>query len=324
MNNLQLKIAALKDTENKFACLLKIAKCKNIISNKEYKRFITLKDPVEWEISQLEKELKMSDGFINDRNFNPSYGEIIKVKRELASLPLYKDILDNLQEIWEEISNKNDALETDYIQKIENEIATQWLWPTSTFYGKTDFDNLITFASRGSENINKFFINHLMNQKRIENTLLNWQQESLIKERYPILDQGVKAHLDKQFYASVSTLVPQVEGLLGDVLESQGKNRKDYQWSRQPDVRQIISLMIQQWNSKALNSFKSAPDMLNSLQFAVPNLYNEYIRISAIPDRLYRHGICHGLQLNFGTEKNSLQLILIIDRIIFFYTRFGN
>lgn len=33
---------------------------------------------------------------------------------------------------------------------------------------------------------------------------------------------------------------------------------------------------------------------------------------------LNRHGICHGVQTNFGIATSSLRLILIIDRIIFF------
>ncbi|MBD2387066.1 hypothetical protein [Cylindrospermum sp. FACHB-282] len=58
--------------------------------------------------------------------------------------------------------------------------------------------------------------------------------------------------------------------------------------------------------------------LLTNLPQVISNLYQKYKSAEALDHGLYRHGICHGLQTDFGVDKNSLRLILIIDRIIFF------
>lgn len=62
-----------------------------------------------------------------------------------------------------------------------------------------------------------------------------------------------------------------------------------------------------------------ATSLLDLLPDAVSDLYDEFIPAQSVQGKLYRHGVCHGLQTDFGSKKNSLRLILLLDRIIFFY-----
>ena len=78
------------------------------------------------------------------------------------------------------------------------------------------------------------------------------------------------------------------------------------------------------WESDHINMLKSAVGMLKWLPSTIADLYHEYKPDTGtvVPGKLYRHGICHGLQLYFSSEENSLRLILIIDRLVVFYTKF--
>lgn len=77
-------------------------------------------------------------------------------------------------------------------------------------------------------------------------------------------------------------------------------------------INQISAEIFKEAESIQVDIIKT----LDSLPDAVADLYNEY---QPEEGKLYRHGVYHGLQTDFGTKKNSLRLILLLDRIIFFY-----
>lgn len=198
--------------------------------------------------------------------------------------------------------------------------------PTSTL-SKPDFDfwQQVNSDKIQVENIDRFWLEILVSRERLQDTLFNWENEPLIKKRYPILKQGIEAHLSQQFYLSVSTLIPQIEGLIRDILRSQGK---DYEFNSldKHQIQPVIRDLTNTWKSDAPDMLKGAVSMLKSLPYVIADLYDPYLPQTQpneiIPGKLYRHGVCHGLQLDFGSEKNSLRLILLIDRIVFFYTKF--
>lgn len=56
-----------------------------------------------------------------------------------------------------------------------------------------------------------------MTVDRINTTLKSWADNGNIQHRYPILKQALEAHNESNFFLSVSTLIPQVEGLIRDI-----------------------------------------------------------------------------------------------------------
>lgn len=107
-------------------------------------------------------------------------------------------------------------------------------------------------------------------------------------------------------------MISQVEGLLRDAL----LNPNFGSMSRE-DMRKATAALKDQWKSLSYNL--KATSLLDSLPDAVADLYEKYQPENTIEGKLYRHGVCHGLQTDFGIKKNSLRLILLLDRIIFFY-----
>lgn len=87
---------------------------------------------------------------------------------------------------------------------------------------------------------------------------------------------------------------------------------------RKEDMRRSTLALKDLWKSQA-KQLPEAASLLDSLPDAVSDLYDEFAPAQYVEDRLYRHGVCHGLQTDFGSKKNSTRLILLLDRIIFFY-----
>jgi hypothetical protein len=253
----------------------------------------------------------MSSADITKSSYEPNFLDIKKARKNL-DIPEWQEV----QQLSEDIYERFYALEADRISEREQMLKPYgWLLPTSTL-SKPDFKLLN--ANDNDNDIDSFFIETLMIPERINETLSNWKEEPFINNRCPILEQAVEAHLNKKFYLSVSTLIPQIEGLLRHILD----DPKDFDSLSKEDMRKATEKLTNGWKKKFPKLLNSQVAMLDRLPYLVANLYDEY-KPKENPqvmtsEKIYRHGICHGLQLNFGTEKNSLQLILLLDRIIYF------
>jgi hypothetical protein len=156
-----------------------------------------------------------------------------------------------------------------------------------------------------------------MTVDRINETLKFWQGVSNLNNRNDILEQALSAHNEGKFFLSVSTLIPQVEGIIRDIIESNGGNA-DFGGMSDSEIKKAIQSLKDIWQNKHRNT--RLLNLLDNIFEMVSGLYLDDRHISHY-DGLYRHGICHGRLTNFGTVKNSLKLILIIDRLIFLYDK---
>jgi hypothetical protein len=272
-------------------------------------------------------DIKMSSAGVEDSNSEITYLEL-KEKFRTGDL-------------LEETDSKIFGVMPERVAEVEktlnpDEKPSGWLLPTLTLC-KRDLDSF-TFESNQEQEIDRWFLN-LMTPDRIQKTLSNWEKElsikssksskssksinsinSINKERYLILKEAVEVHLNRQFYASVSTLMPQLEGLIRDILDESVDFTSLLTESRNR-VEEVITKLTDRWkNNNDLLQYDIV--MLNSLPILVGNLYDQYKPKKhpeeIIEGKLYRHGVCHGLQPDFGSPKNSLQLILLLDRIIYF------
>lgn len=206
------------------------------------------------------------------------------------------------------------------IREIENQFYPNWIFPTSTFENKTIL-KLINDTYEEKITSEEGFINTLMITAKIEKILYNWNQKenSNLKKRIPILNEAIKAHLKEKYYLSVSALIPQIEGLLKDAAKEVGLEGVIC-WKDLDDrcLENAVNAIMGKWKEE-MGIKHELVDLLNeNFSKVIAYLYKEYNSENGRINVLNRHGICHGIQTNFGNIKNSLRLILIIDRIIFF------
>jgi len=319
LNTLQIKLTALNSTKQTLARNWNQAKIKEytqLLTRRKRSKLENLEARIEQEIRQIEAEI--SSAAITDSNVEPLFSEIVEARKNL-DLPEWQEVL----EFSEELLAYGQRLEANTVAEIEEMTSPDWLLPTSTLSKHVlDLWEKFLFEQHPLESIDTFWLK-LVNRERIQETLLNWEQEPLIEDRCPVLKQGVNAHLDQLFYLSISALVPQIEGLLRDILKNKGKS-DDFNSLSYDDMKNATLSLTDTWKHEAPTMLQGVVALLKKLPNTVADLYLEYDPQKAVEEKLYRHGICHGLQLDFASEKNSLRLILIIDRIVYFYTNFNS
>lgn len=204
------------------------------------------------------------------------------------------------------------------IIEIENQFYPHWILPTSTFESDTV---KIVKDFYEQQTPDEIIVDKLMVLSKIEETLYNWKNKknSNVQKRLYILKEGITAHLKEKYYLSVSALIPQIEGLLKDAAKEANLEGvicwKDLD---EECLKKAVNTLMGKWKEEVWINNKLV-DLLNeNFSKVIAYLYKEYDSEKYEENQLNRHGVCHGLQTNFGTATNSLRLILIIDRIIFF------
>lgn len=111
-------------------------------------------------------------------------------------------------------------LEKKYFTNIE------WILPTSTLvivnkqFRDIFGDPYIIEDFFKSNPVNDQNIVVLINKLiTVDDILESWIEYNNLQHRYPILKEALEAHKESNFFLSVSTLIPQVEGVIRDIIE---------------------------------------------------------------------------------------------------------
>lgn len=285
---------------------------KTLNSNKCRKKLEESKMLIKIEIDRLTES-------VSNPKRDICYGEVVKFLENNSEIKGFRDRVNSLAlQVFQESQN----IESISISTLD--VIPEWLFPTSTANIKADLDKVESFLENELSDIDVdiLFTDILMDNKRIQQTLEFWESQPTISKRLPILKEAIEAHIDGKFYLSVATLIPQIEGVLRDSLTAMGRNDEFNSMDRD-HMHKAITALIDLWKLQSNKTEKSII-FLNLLPDAVANLYKDYDPHKEydlpIEGELYRHGVCHGLQTDFGSKKNSTRLILLLDRIIFFYT----
>ncbi len=227
---------------------------------------------------------------------------------------------NKISEIYKELEKMNDSIDSNVTITIENSISPIWILPTSTF----ECTNIVQILNDGCEEsltVNEIFMNRLMVSSRIEETLNSWisKNNSKVKKRIFILKEAVTAHLEEKYYLSVSALIPQIEGLLKDAIDEANITGVNLESLKEGCIKNAADKLAIEWKKRTKTIQRNLVDLLSeNFPKVIADLYKDYNSEDDQENKLNRHGICHGLQTNFGIATSSLRLILIIDRIIFF------
>jgi hypothetical protein len=131
----------------------------------------------------------------------------------------------------------------------------------------------------------------------LEEILAEWENNSRLTHRLPILRAAVRAHVAGLYELTVPALIPQIEGLLGEAFGHSGRmNGKD--------VSRYVSVAL----GRRFRFDRAG------IAFVAEVLMGNFDWGSPIP-RLSRHAILHGADVNYATEANSLRAILLLDQL---------
>lgn len=242
------------------------------------------------------------------------------------------DLYDNKSEYFLSMINIIDGISKDFqndaISNIDEylRILDELKWP---LYLIPDMELkkklLIAYNSKmQSHQINEIIFNHFSNDV-LENIEYSWDCCKLISfPRKVILSEAIRAHKEQRYYLSTPVLMCHIYGISEDIVNyvkqvdlCLGKLEKD----KLMDYLKTEKRYINNEKGKLFQSF-AITDSNGSLWLSILNYFKNIVLASGAgcdflsQTQPLRNKICHGQQLNYGTQEHSLKSILVIDILI--------
>jgi len=128
-------------------------------------------------------------------------------------------------------------------------------------------------------------------------------------EREKILRESIEAYIQENYYLTVYSLLPQIEGIISDYLIN----------SKPPKELESILLSpekkLELIEESILNLDTMITQLIKPAFSPLLNLYKFTNFLKCERTEFNRHAILHGISTQFGTKANALKLILFIDFI---------
>lgn len=146
------------------------------------------------------------------------------------------------------------------------------------------------------------------------------QIETLWPNRLPIIRDAIEAHRQHKFTLSVPVFLAQADGICSEIFQSflftkwKGDLAKKLE-KLSPDQRNIIlsdrELFLRPLADAMIDALRSE----SSLQVST-STRDKKRKTESDYGPLNRHGVLHGIDLDYNTESNSLRGLLLIDYLI--------
>lgn len=152
----------------------------------------------------------------------------------------------------------------------------------------------------------------------------DWNACPALKEmRKPILLEAMQLHKSGFYYASTSTLMCQVYGVASDIVDIAKKHNLSLDNEMKDFVSEHFEIKpddIDKEKGKLMQMVAMTESGILLWDAMAGYLKNEILCSSESKQRWatqpLRNKICHGDQLNFGTQEHSLKAILTVDMLI--------
>ena len=158
----------------------------------------------------------------------------------------------------------------------------------------------------------------------LDATLCDWDACDAIKaERKPILSEAIALHKLGYYHASTSMLMCQVYGVASDIVDIAKKNELVLDEEAKDFVAENFEIKREDIDNEKgrLLQMTVMTESGYLLWEAMANYLKKEILSSSESKKRWetqplRNKICHGDQLNFGTQEHSIKAILTIDMLI--------
>ncbi|WP_313755968.1 hypothetical protein [Tissierella sp.] len=142
------------------------------------------------------------------------------------------------------------------------------------------------------------------NIEAIDYFLNNWEKSKTLKKRIPILKQAINAHKKGDYFLSTCIFISQLEGVIAD---------------SENHIGNMGGTKIRGYLEKRVTETETY-----SFGYAYKNFFNERLYCSfehgkSMQSPIGRHAILHGADTEYGTEVNSLKVILIFDNLFYYF-----
>lgn len=148
--------------------------------------------------------------------------------------------------------------------------------------------------------LDEFFVK-FFSEDRINFYLEKWLKIDWLEERHTILNEAILAHKKGLYYASISTLLPQIEGVIFTHDNFVGRT----------NTYKLKAALKRLLDDKGNFSLDDSVRL-----FYVKFILDDFDFGLEIKSPLSRHAIAHGGDTKFGYELNSIRCIALFDYLI--------
>ncbi len=143
--------------------------------------------------------------------------------------------------------------------------------------------------------------------------MMDWGKGNpYFEKRKRIFEESVKAYLNDDYYLTIYSLLPQIEGLVWDFLMAHLKREELDKIKGSPKI--ILNTLQENFLNQVMQNFAIeilkvgfGNDCILLTLFANKNL------LECRGDEFNRHAILHGVSTQFGSKENALKVILLVD-----------
>jgi hypothetical protein len=167
------------------------------------------------------------------------------------------------------------------------------------FKGMYDF-YITEGEEMAKEKIYQLILNNYTND-RIVNILENWRRVDWLGGRITILEESILNYIDGRYYSAISTLLPQIEGIIIERGNVTG-------YVSQKALKNLGAKILDETGSFSLDEAIKL--------FYIDCVLDSFEHGQSIKSPLSRHAILHGADTNFGFEINALRCILFFDYLV--------
>ena len=214
----------------------------------------------------------------------------MKLTPSKPGMSSYGENVTTIAQALKALESRHDRLE---------EMLTRLAWPFPGHLGSKWLDDVARSFLAGvltDLNVTDVFLNQYL-KHGLQDIRRDWQQDSLIATRLPILLDALRAHEEQRYTLSVPVLLAQLEGLVAAAKQHQV-------WF----TRKILIEYLKPIRAKGSRFHRI------TARFVVETLWSDFHHGATVP-ALSRHAILHGADLQYGTAGNSLRAILYFDNI---------
>jgi hypothetical protein len=197
----------------------------------------------------------------------------------------------HLNEMMADLERKSTRLE---------KMLTEMKWPPPSLLPAPLADEITLAYAKGTlsaTEVEELFV-VFYTPERLKEMVETWDAKAEFQSRTKIAKAAIWAHNHEKFELSIPALLPQIEGLLGELFGHKGR------FNGQHFLKYL----------KAVFGRDSRFDQI-AVSFFMKVLLENFEWGDPMP-AFSRHAILHGGDLNYGTAANSLRLILVFDLVL--------
>ena len=230
-----------------------------------------------------------------------------------ARLSEFKIPMENLQTTLTNFANEYQKMPPK-IRYVQNFLARRG-WYLSGSSDLKDILQLYNFIQDGNEKaVERFMISHAKDEIEQISKGLSYSYP----KRFPLLNDAFNAHNNQLYSLSIPVFLAQADGISHEILgvsfysKVSSENGKGIS---EPKTKRALKrkLVNKVDHSDAIEIFFLRPlEVLSSIAFGTDQRNKEKDNDPYFGP-LNRHGVLHGIDLDYNTEANSLRLIFLLD-----------